>query len=83
VQSSPANLVLASIKKAEDSEAWVVQCYETQGDDSQATLTFPQPPKRVVTSDFLEEDGTPLDFNQNVVRVNAKANSVVTVKVYF
>jgi alpha-mannosidase len=83
VQLAPANLVLTTIKKAEESDAWIVQWYDTQGEDSEAVLTLPQIPKSTLLSNFLEEDGTPLSFDKNVVKVLTKKNSVVTVKITF
>jgi alpha-mannosidase len=79
----PSNLVLTTVKKAEDSEAWVVQWYEARGEDSQAVLTLPRAPKKVVSSNFLEKEGTPVSFDNNRVSVPTKKNSAVTIKVYF
>lgn len=83
VQLSPSNLVLTTIKKAEDSNAWVIQWYDAEGKDTEGTLTFPQTPRRVVSSNFLEEDGTPIGVMKNAVKIKTKKNSVMTVKVYF
>jgi alpha-mannosidase len=79
----PANLVLTTIKKAEDSDAWTIQWYDSKGEDSEAILTLPQVPKQVVLTNFLEEDGPSLAFEKNVVKVPTKMNSVVTVKIIF
>ena len=71
------------MKKAEDSDAWIVQWYETQGENSEAVLSLPQIPKKVVTSNFLEEDGMPVAFDGKTVRVQTKKNSIVTLKIIF
>jgi alpha-mannosidase len=83
VQLGPGNLVLTVMKKAEDSDAWIVQWYETRGENSEAVLSLPQIPKKVVTSNFLEEDGTPVGFDGKTVRVQTKRNSIVTLKIVF
>ena len=83
VRLQPSNLVLTSIKKAEDSDAWVIQWYDAGDEESQATLTLPRPVKRVSLSNFLEDEGKELAAEKNVVRVNTKRASVVTLKVYF
>ncbi|MDZ7344271.1 MAG: glycosyl hydrolase-related protein, partial [candidate division KSB1 bacterium] len=83
VELSPDNLVLTTIKKAEDSEAWIFQWYEAEGKDTPARLTLPQTPKKVVVSNFLEEEGEALGFRNRHVQVNTKKNATVTVKVYF
>jgi alpha-mannosidase len=82
VTLSPSNLVLASIKKAEDSEAWVIQWYDAVGRDATAEITLPFVPERAVMSDFLEGDGEPLAFSGRALRVGSPRNKVVTVKVW-
>jgi alpha-mannosidase len=83
VQLQPANLVLTSIKKAEDSNAWIIQWYESQGIDSDAQLTLPQQPENVVESNFLEEDGAPISFLKNTIKVKTEKNSITTIKVTY
>ncbi|HEY6191908.1 MAG TPA: glycoside hydrolase family 38 C-terminal domain-containing protein [Bacteroidota bacterium] len=83
VTLSPSNLVLTEIKKAEDSEAWIVQWYDAGGEGGQAQLTLPRNPKKVVVSNFLEEDGTVIAPVKNTVSVPTKKNSIVTLKISF
>ncbi len=77
------NLILTSVKKAEDTDAWIYQWYESEGKETKATLTLPKAPKRVVESNFIEEDGNLLPFKGTVVKINTKKNSVETIKVYY
>ncbi|MEK6756460.1 MAG: glycoside hydrolase family 38 C-terminal domain-containing protein, partial [Bacteroidota bacterium] len=83
VRLTPSNLVLTSIKKAEDSDAWVVQWYDASGEESQATLMLPQSPKKAMLSNFLEADGATVITEKNMVLVKTKKSSVVTLKIYF
>lgn len=83
VQLAPSNLVLTTLKKAEDSDAWIVEWYDAGGTGGEASLTLPAQPKKVLLSNFLEKDGAPLAVEKNVIRVRTKKSSVVTVKVYF
>jgi alpha-mannosidase len=80
---TPSNLILTSIKKAENSEAWVIQWYDATGQNTEAQLTLPQKPKQVMMTNFLEENGEPILTNGNTVTVRTKKNSVTTVKVYY
>lgn len=80
---TPSNLVLTVAKVAEKSDAWVVQWYDASGKDSQADLALPMTPKKVVASNFLEEDGKPVLFKGNHVSILTKKNSITTIKVYF
>ena len=77
------DLILTSVKKALDSDAWVIQWYESKGKDSEATLTLPGVPKKVVESNFIEIDGQQIKFEGNVIKLNTKKFSVMTIKVYY
>ena len=77
------NLILTTMKKAEDSDAWIFQWYESQGKETEAALTLPETPKKIVESNFIEEDGNPVPFDGNVVKIKTPRNSVVTLKVYY
>ena len=75
--------ILTSMKKAEDSDAWVLQWYDATASGSPATIRFPMAPKRAVMSDFLETDGAPIPVAGKSVTVPTPRRSVVTVKVFF
>jgi alpha-mannosidase len=83
VKLNEDNLVLTTVKKAEDSNAWIIQWYDAEGRATEATLTLPAVPKKVLQSNFMEVDGKPIHFNGKVVKVKTKKNSVETIKVYF
>jgi alpha-mannosidase len=83
VQISPSNLVLTSLKKSEEGDAWIVQWYDAEGKASSATVTFPRTPKRVVMSNFMEEAGASVPVQNNSVNVQTRASSIVTLRVNF
>jgi alpha-mannosidase len=83
IRLSPSNLVLTTVKKAEDSDAWIFQWYEAKGIESEAELTLPFPADRVLLSDAMEGDGPPLPFEKNTLRYLTKKNGLVTLKVTF
>jgi alpha-mannosidase len=82
VSITPSNLVLTSIKKAEDGNAWVLQWYDVTGESSRAVLSLPFHPSRAVISDFVEEDGAPVEVKGNAITVLTIPHGIVTVKVY-
>ncbi|HMD14972.1 MAG TPA: glycosyl hydrolase-related protein, partial [Bacteroidota bacterium] len=83
IRLEPANLVLTTVKKAEDSDAWIVQWYETDGKDVDAVLTLPNSPQKVLTTNVMEEDGTVVPSMGKSVNIPTKKYSTKTVKVYF
>ncbi len=82
VALGPERYVLSSIKRAEDSEAWVVRWYESKGEKGEAELSLPFAPSKVVRSNFLEEDGEALPVAGRMVKVATPPNGVVTLKVF-
>ena len=83
VKMNAPNLILTTFKKAEDSEAYIFQWYESEGKDTEAEIEFPEVPTKVVKSNFMEEDGEPLKFDGKKLKLNTAKNSVMTIKVYF
>jgi alpha-mannosidase len=80
---SPSNVIVTSVKLAEDSDAWVIQCYESSGRNSVATLEFPRKPKKVLRSNFVEEDVEEMICKGRSVDVPMSKNSIRTIKVLF
>lgn len=83
IRLSPQNLVLTTVKRAENSNAWVIQWYESEGRESPAELTLPALPKRVRTTNFLEEPGAEIPVAGATVRVPTPRHGVQTVLVEF
>ncbi|HTY01799.1 MAG TPA: glycoside hydrolase family 38 C-terminal domain-containing protein [Bacteroidota bacterium] len=83
VSLGPSNLVVSSMKKAEDGDAWIIQWYDAKGIDCNAELHLPKAPHKAFRSSFMEEDGTPLQVKGTTLSIPTKSRSVVTVKVYF
>jgi alpha-mannosidase len=77
------NLILTIVKKAEESEAFIIQWYESEGKDTDARLILPFTPRKIMISNFMEEDGLPILFEKNLVTVPTKKNEVKTIKIYF
>jgi len=83
VKLSSENLVLSSIKKAEDSDSWIIQWYNPTGRTIEATLELPMPPKKVVLSNFLEADGKEVPSTGRTVGITTGPRAVKTLKCTF
>jgi alpha-mannosidase len=83
VSLEPSSLILSAIKKAEDSNTLIMQWYDATGDGATARLKLNQNPKKVVMSNFMEEDGDLIPFTGNTILVPTKRNGIVTLKVHF
>ncbi|HZY10164.1 MAG TPA: glycoside hydrolase family 38 C-terminal domain-containing protein, partial [Bacteroidota bacterium] len=82
-QLSPSNLILTTIKRSEEGDAWIIQWYESHGEDTDATLTLPKVPQMVQRSNFLENDGESVLFTKNQLTIKTTKYSIVTIKVHF
>ena len=84
-RSDKSETRLAGSPRGEEgkADAWIFQWYDAEGIETEATLTLPSVPKKVLQSNFMEVDGKPIKFDGRVVKVKTKKNSVETIKVYF
>jgi alpha-mannosidase len=81
VKLTPSNLILTTIKIAEDDNDWVLQFYESEGKNTGAVIELPFRPVKAYISNFLEEDLKEIPVKENRLMLEAKKNSVVTVKI--
>ncbi len=80
---TPSHLILTTIKKAESGDAWTYQFYEAEGADARAELVLPAAPRKVVRSNFLEDEGEAVPFSGNRVTLSVKRNTVVTLLITY
>ena len=83
VKMNAPNLILTTFKKAEDTDAYIFQWYESEEKDTESEIEFPEAPQKVFLSNFMEENGEPLKFDGKKLKINTPKNSVMTIKVYF
>ncbi len=62
VQSSAENIIIETVKKAEDSDDLVVRVYESQGRRGRATLNFPSDIAAASECNLMEEEEQPVAF---------------------
>ncbi|MBN1301960.1 MAG: alpha-mannosidase [Melioribacteraceae bacterium] len=84
VQVNRRNVIVTSIKQAEDNESEIIyQFYETDGQNTEVKLTLHREPAGIEITNFLEETGKKIPYNNKGVVINIKANSVVTLKAQY
>jgi alpha-mannosidase len=74
------NLVLDTVKRAEDSDAVVLRLYEAHGGRGVARVRWGLPFSRAVRANALEDDGEPLVVEGDEVVVPYRPHEVLTVK---
>ena len=75
------NVVIETVKQAEDGNGFIVRMYETQRKRSLVTLTTVFPLEGAWRTNLLEENQYPLPVNDFQVKVPVKPYQIVTVRV--
>ena len=82
VCASEKNIVIETVKKAEDSDALVIRLYECWNRRTAFTLTFGGKIGRAFECDLMEENDVPLKENGNSIRLICKPFEIKTLKVF-
>jgi len=75
------NVVVSTVKKAEDGNGIIVRLYETFGQKNQATLTFGMDVKKAVLTNLMEEEIEELTVESNTVIVPFKPFEIQTIRI--
>ena len=75
------NVVIESVKKAEDSEVLIMRLYEAHGSSTVAELRLAYPQAKVDLVDLLEEHPLPLDVCQGRLMLGFKPFEIHTLKI--
>jgi alpha-mannosidase len=74
------NLVLDTIKRAEDSDALVLRLYEAHGARGRARLRVAETFSSARRANILEDDGDPLEIDGDAVLLPYRPHQILTVK---
>ncbi|MCP4642767.1 MAG: alpha-mannosidase [bacterium] len=77
------NVIIDTVKRAEDSDDIIVRLYEAYGQRGPVMLTLDRPPRKVTECDLMEENDTPVDVQGANVRFTIKPFEIRTFKVRF
>lgn len=80
VSSDKENIVIETVKKAEESEDMVVRLYDAFGGKVKTSITVADGFKEAYLCDMLENEIEKLEFNENKVNIPVSNYEVVTLK---
>ncbi len=81
--SDAGNVVIETLKRAEDGDGWVLRIYEATGSRSHGvTIGFGVPIGRAAVCDLLENEVEPLDTRGDSVSLSFGPYQVVTLRVW-
>jgi alpha-mannosidase len=81
VAVAPANVVVDTIKPAEDGNGWVVRLYESGGGSTAARLTFGVPVRSVHRSNTLEDRLEPLRLEAGICTFPLRPFQIATLRI--
>jgi len=79
----PDTVVLTALKKAEDSEAWILRFYEFAGKPAEVRIALPKPPRIAQEVTLTEQGMGPLTVSGQEVIVPTKPYEIKTVWIEF
>lgn len=75
------NIVVETVKKAEDSEDWIIRFYEAHNKRTTATLRFGVPIAQVTECDLMERDMAAIACDGQTCSIETKPYEIKTLKV--
>ena len=75
------NVIVETVKKAEDSDALIVRTFETWNRRTDCTLTFGRPIKEAYVTNLLEDRDEPIQADGCQIRLSYKPFQIQTIKV--
>jgi alpha-mannosidase len=80
VSCDKPNVVISTLKKCEDDDNIILRCYETDGTDTDATITFFRPFKSAEQTNIIEEEGKEIKLRKGQLKIHIGHNAVETYK---
>ena len=77
------NIIIETVKKAEDSDSIIVRTFETWNRRTDCTLTFDRPIRRAFVTNLLEKECEALQPDGCAIRLTYKPFQIQTLKVEF
>lgn len=81
--AGPDDVVMTAFKKAEDGDGYVIRIVETEGRDTNAEITLPWPPKKVIECNLIEDtmpDGAKANIDGNRISFKMGKYEIKTFK---
>ena len=83
IELNPENLVLAALKKAEDTNEVILRLFETKGEKTSGVLNLFKAPVSAKMVNLLEEEQEGIDCQGTEIRLEVQPFEIVTIKLTF
>lgn len=78
---SASNVIIETIKQAEDGEGIILRLYESQRRRGQVEIKFSKPVQAAWTTNLLEENLEPMQVKDASIRIDLNPYQIVTLRV--
>lgn len=82
-KASPSNIILVTVKKAEDRESLIFRLYEAEGTPTQAQVEFFRSPKKIFELDLMENRRQTLSWEKNSLALKFGKSEIKTIEIVF
>jgi alpha-mannosidase len=79
-KASPSNIILVTIKKAEDRESLILRFYESEGNEAEALVEFFHRPDKIYELDLMENRLHSVPFEENSVSLKFGKSEIKTLE---
>lgn len=83
VSINKRNVVITTMKKAEDDDGIILRFFEMEGKDTEVEFQFKKPLKKAYKVSLIEEASGQIPSSGNRLKFSIKHNSVETIKIFF
>ena len=83
VQTAAENIIVTSLKKAEDDNSLILRFYEWAGKDGGVTLQLPPGATSASETNLMEKESGSADLQGETLRVHAKPYAIETFKIQY
>ncbi len=79
-KASPSNIILVTIKKAEDRESLILRLYESEGSEAEALVEFFHRPDKIYELDLMENRLHSVPFKENSLSLKFGKSEIKTLE---
>jgi len=81
VQTDKNNVIISTLKKADDDNNYIIRMYEMEGKDTEVKITFPFKIGKAWKTDMIEENPEEIGVSGNSLVLKIGHNAIETFKV--
>lgn len=82
-KATPSNIILVTVKKAEDRESLILRFYESEGEDTEALIELFRKPKKTYELDFMENRIRPVSFKEKALSLKFGKSEIKTIELTY